>query len=296
MTCMLESPQSLGPLVQQLRFNYFVSNNTFLLFMIYTPSLKTLTIQGAQNVTDATLQYLGRHCPHLISLILRNCQITQQSLHALGQYCHQLRGIHLGKCHDLDAGVFAALVSCPLEKLIFTSCTINGLDDRRTMEAIVMDLAKFHYLKHLEIEHFHSDFVKQIIMHANAWLHLTHLRLEFATKIHDEDAIEFIEAHPHLEHLDLIDSQITNKTLNVIASSLPRIKTVNLTSTLNITYHGIRRFVRHSQGQLSYVHLSYCLVKAARIPEAPRDGLETDIDGTEYVLFLDEDTIRKIRR
>ncbi|ORZ19785.1 hypothetical protein BCR42DRAFT_410516 [Absidia repens] len=296
MTCMHESPLSLGPLVQQLCFGYLVPNNTFMQFMINTPSLKKLTIHQAQSITDGTLQYLGPHCPHLTSLDLRNCQITQQSLHALGQYCHQLKEIHLEKCHDLDAGVFAALVSCPLENLVFASCTIHGLEDRLTMKAVVMDLAKFRDLKHLEIEHFNSDFVKQIIMHTNGWLRLTHLRLEFGTNIDDTDAIGFIKTHPLLEFFGLTDSQVTNETLDAIASFLPGIKEVNLTSTLNITHHGVRRLVRCSQGQLSSVTLAYCLLEAAGFPEAPRNSLETDVDGTEYVLFLGQKVINKIRR
>ncbi|ORZ05602.1 hypothetical protein BCR42DRAFT_456751 [Absidia repens] len=211
-TMMKESPRSLGELVRTVTLDgSSVTDETLLAFIKHVPFLEHLTLSYAYHVTDTSFQYVPGHCPNLTYLSIAHSPITQRSMVAIGQHCHQLAEIHLYYCRGLDTDLFTSLASgCPqLTHFKLRECDLEGMADPQKARKAALDVQAMHQLTLLHIWDYNYDFTSFLTIQDQrplAWPHLTELCLAVCSGIdNDDDAplVAFIRLHPYLTFLEL---------------------------------------------------------------------------------------------
>ena len=78
-------------------------------------NLRYLNVRGCAGVTDAGVVYVAQNCFKLRSLDVGKCEITNNTLSALGIHCPQLKRLSIKGCRNLtDVGIRAVVAQCCL--------------------------------------------------------------------------------------------------------------------------------------------------------------------------------------
>ena len=78
-------------------------------------NLRYLNVRGCSGVTDAGVVFVAQNCLKLRSLDVGKCEITNNTLSALGIHCPQLKRLSIKGCRNLtDVGIRAVVAQCCL--------------------------------------------------------------------------------------------------------------------------------------------------------------------------------------
>ncbi|XP_028396364.1 F-box/LRR-repeat protein 7-like [Dendronephthya gigantea] len=78
-------------------------------------NLRYLNVRSCTGVTDAGVVYVAQNCLKLRSLDVGKCEITNNTLSALGIHCPQLKRLSIKGCRNLtDVGIRAVVAQCCL--------------------------------------------------------------------------------------------------------------------------------------------------------------------------------------
>ncbi|ORZ07454.1 hypothetical protein BCR42DRAFT_426282 [Absidia repens] len=286
----------MGHYVRTLDLDNITCNDTELLrLMTHIPHLETLSLGNGNDdhlppITSTSLQHLPHHCSHLTSLTLRRIHLSEATICAIGQHCHQLMELVFSITTGLQDDFLSALSNCPLKRI-----RICQTDERILTEKLVTDMTRFQDLTELNLSIFEpSGLIMKIANKKNntegvpCWPRLKVLKLRCCDDIDDATFICFIKTHPHLQLLRLVGANLTNASLDAMAVSLRGLRKIWFTRVHGITAGGVRRWIQNCQG-LAFVMFRHChqIVK--------RDILETCKDEPRGCLILKEQDIFKIR-
>ncbi|ORZ15941.1 hypothetical protein BCR42DRAFT_299189, partial [Absidia repens] len=196
--------------------------------------------------------------------------------------CHQLNQLHLSSCTALSANTFSALANCPLEKLVVVE---DSFDDDgphwMTAEDTLMDLTRFDRLTSLSITNPTHKFARRLLTTTTAitstatidndgdtppWPHLARFFLNNCPDIDDECMVAFLKTHQHIDDLALYGCNLTDTTLNAIASYLPGLTSLDIYYNPGISAKGIRRVVLNCP-LLTYMNLEDCSMTSIELPD-----------------------------
>jgi len=112
------------------------------------PNLLSLHINKCrQPLLDDAITCLVTSCPKLASLSLLECNITDRSLEALGKFSVHLTNLNLSQCDAInDQGIFALAQGCPLLQIL----NLNYCD-LITDKSIMFLVTKCLHLKSLSL-------------------------------------------------------------------------------------------------------------------------------------------------
>ncbi|XP_053211356.1 F-box/LRR-repeat protein 7-like [Panonychus citri] len=91
------------------------------------PGLKTLDFyQTATTFDDKTCDIIGRCCPLLEKLVIRDTALNKYSVTTIGKFCPNLKFIDFGKCENVtEKGLWGLFHLRPdLEKIILSNCEL----------------------------------------------------------------------------------------------------------------------------------------------------------------------------
>ncbi|CAO3601020.1 unnamed protein product [Absidia cylindrospora] len=255
----------------------YVSDDDLLALVKHVPLLTDLILEQADDITDASFEHVPLYVPHLAYLHLCDAKITQRSMEAMGRHWHcQLEQLELESCRNLDVDLFSPLAKCTaLKKLTVSYCCLNGMnDDPDAAHVAALNTSALTNLTSLCIQDYPSDYTSFIIAAAAAdvWPLLTHVCLDACHAMNDKMAITFIQQHPHLTHLELGNSQMTDKTLDAIVTYLPNIVEVGVEENTGITPDGLRRLVKQCR-QLKQVACCGCSIYDDQFPDLDENAM-----------------------
>ncbi|ORZ05650.1 hypothetical protein BCR42DRAFT_428076 [Absidia repens] len=206
-----------------------------------------------------------------------------------------LQQLTLVECNELDYNMFAPLTRCSstLTSLNITNCSLHGLESRDPAQQAVPNLMRLHHLTSLKIYCNRRDYYPFInalfadLPSMVPWPELTSLYLGAFT-VMDTVAIALLQAQPKLTRVGLVDSQITDKTLDAIATYLPEVVELEFMGSKGITPDGLRRLLKTCR-KLESVGCNNCEIYPSDFPELDDTKMYTDDDLDEppvYVLYL----------
>jgi hypothetical protein len=125
--------------------------DTGLLSVARNGALITLDLGDSPLLTDQGIQAAAALCPHLEVVSIAYCeQLTDTTLIAFGQHCHNLRELNIRETDMTDTGLKAIAFGCPhLEIVDLDSCT------QLTDAALIALGQHCHHLRDLDIRHTH---------------------------------------------------------------------------------------------------------------------------------------------
>ncbi|KAI8380116.1 hypothetical protein BD560DRAFT_388604 [Blakeslea trispora] len=194
----------------------------------YGHAVKSLDLSPiSAHVTDCTVRYIVRSCPHLTSLNLSGCRfITNESLRHLGQNhqlqalilqnCrqitdsgldylkyHPLTTLHLGGCHRVtDDGIISLVTDAgtSLRRLCLSDCihvtgkSLQAISRRCGLRLEWLDIARTKAIQH--------DDLVNLVTHCP---NITRLNISFRKpKVHDSSSRHTVDS-PLNELIDLLD-------------------------------------------------------------------------------------------
>ncbi|CAO3593626.1 unnamed protein product [Absidia cylindrospora] len=249
------------------------------------PQVDKVTISNGHHLSDVSFQQLPRHWPHLTQLHLCYATITHTSMVAIASHCPQLRTLSLSRCIHLTPDMYAPFVQAH-PQLENVGMLVDGLIEPHMNEQMARDLAQFTLLTSLTF-----DGSLEVLTSAR-WHHLTHLDLNAGGD--DACLIPFLQAHPRLTRVGLAFSDMTDATLEAMATCLPHLTYVNLRGNTCITAQGVRRLVCDCPG-LAWVQLGDTCLDETHFPQACFEPRTHDL-AIAHVSHLDQRAITDIRR
>ncbi|CAO3601194.1 unnamed protein product [Absidia cylindrospora] len=184
------------------------------------------------------------HCPQLTSINLHQAAITDRTVVALGQHCHQLLSLRLEECDQVSPNVLTALAACPLEDIFLNATLIGGTENDQAAQQFARALATFSHLQVLALREIDQVLSRHLLDRKTVlWPHLTACYFQGCDDMEDQDVIRFIKTHPHLERLALSGNDFSDTVLYAIADALPHLTYLDLSASWNFTHHGVRRIV-----------------------------------------------------
>ncbi|ORZ11443.1 hypothetical protein BCR42DRAFT_493988 [Absidia repens] len=268
-------------------------------------------IKTNHALTDSAFQHLIHVCPHLTSVRLENCGITQASLAVLIHHTGpRLRCLVLKSCPHLCPDVYLPMLlpvttndagGCPVLDTLEISAATTSWTNRA--------LTALHQLSHLTrfaIDGAPSSFLRQLLLNDNVWApRLTCLHIDNGYDLGDDDLLPFLKTHRLLQDIRLPAGQYTDATLDAMRLCLPALRRVDLSFTYAITRRGVRALVMGCP-RLTFMDLfSCCGVEADQFPEAHGECLMNGGGGgggasgfaayDAELLHLDEQTMHRIR-
>ncbi|OBZ87663.1 F-box/LRR-repeat protein 2 [Choanephora cucurbitarum] len=253
-------------------------------FPIYLPhyghAVKSLDLSLiSAHVTDCTIRYIVRSCPHLTSLNLSDCRfITNESLRYLGQNhqlqalilqncrqitdtglnylkCQPLATLHLGGCHRVtDDGIISLVTDAgtSLRRLCLSDCihvtgkSLQAISRRCSLRLEWLDIARTQAIQH-------NDLVDLVTHCPN----ITRLNISLKKpKLHDPSSHHML-GNPLNELIDLLDQFNIQPSLTP-ASAQHRLtlSEQRLARNVVVNPHTIECVVLHLQ-KLENLNLSY---------------------------------------
>ncbi|CAO3588304.1 unnamed protein product [Absidia cylindrospora] len=255
--CLATASLSVRQHVRTLKLNEG-DDEQLLLLMKHARLLAHLHLGDGHLITDTSLQSLPLYCRHLTDLVLCNTAMTPRSFDALGQHCHHLSKLALIACQGVSTHLFSALKACPLEQVKLAQ--FDDDDIWNVLATGMVDLARFDRLTCLVIKDPPLFFLQHLLT-VTAWPHLSHLALDGCAALGDNDGlVGFLATHPQLLSISLSAASITDRTLDGIAASLPKVAYVNVSYNYSISHHGVHRFVDHcpTLTKIDLVHCGFC--------------------------------------
>ncbi|ORZ05597.1 hypothetical protein BCR42DRAFT_473935 [Absidia repens] len=278
MTRILEASTSsssdtvLGERVRSVRIKARISDDDLLAFIKHIPLVTDLSLDYASHISDDSFVQVADLVPHLTHLYIWNADITQRSMEAIGHF--PLQQLTLLSCHELNYNMFASLTRCSstLTSLDIRNCSLHGLETPDTAQQAVANLMALHHLTSFQIycpSHDYSPFINALFVDLPSmapWPELTYLDLSPCHDVTDTMAIALLQSQPKLTQVGLCDSQITDKTLDAIATYLPEVAKVDVTCNPGITPDGLRRLVKTCR-KLETVDCDNCEIYPEDFPE-----------------------------
>ncbi|ORZ07167.1 hypothetical protein BCR42DRAFT_154821 [Absidia repens] len=279
--CIMQARHPVGQYIRSLKLYSKWTDADLLVLTLYAGQLEELCIFAGDWLTDQSLVYLAKDCPHLKTVYLHCPLITHQSIHALGQECKQLTELGLHHCSNLSPDIFASLMACPLKELYLcldnnntaTSSFYEEEDRVMVDDETMKDLKRFDQLTHLTLDNIDPDWVSQLLLTSTeCWAPLSSLVLKNIFGMGDAPLVTFLQSHHDLTELQLSCVDLTDVTLDVIATmGFPHLTRLNLSSNPSITAQGVRHVVMQCPFLVS-VELVLCHLLANEFPEATGDA------------------------
>ncbi|CAO3601094.1 unnamed protein product [Absidia cylindrospora] len=296
MNCLVEQQHLVGQHVRTLTSNIPWTDTDLLQLIIpHISHLEHLDLERANNITNASMEPLARHCPHLTTLHLVGSLITQETMNALGQHCHQLTDLILDYAPHLSPKLLTPLVAggCPLRKVHLSAYAATG-GTWMTVEETVKDLTRITALTSLTIMGSSAEVLKAVLNQQKLWPDLTVLNLDDGSgDVGDADFIPFLQTHPGLQQLHLTRCELTPVTVMAIAAHLPNLVMIDLSQNgyQSLSPASVRHMVRHCR-RLTWMDLSYSELDI-------KDFAELEVlwkhPAYRYALELKQDAIDMIR-
>ncbi|CAO3601257.1 unnamed protein product [Absidia cylindrospora] len=271
------------------------TDDQFSTLLAYMPNLEVLRLDGfpytlANNqqtlITNDSFRHVARHCPKLVSLLLIAFDLLPGGLDAFAHHCPLLCQISLESFVHFPPDMFDALARCP--QLQHMQISSRSSTTTVPPNSKYLGLAKLRHLTHLDMSHAWDGSVDALFTQTNAstWPHLIHLRVTSISK--EASFIQFLHAHPHIQHLSLTGFyELTDTVLDAMATALPHLTSVDLMNLDGISSDGIRQLVRHAP-HLTLVNITSCALEYDR--KAPDFTLRT-LQG----IVLDQVKLNRIR-
>ncbi|KAI7855484.1 hypothetical protein BDC45DRAFT_506356 [Circinella umbellata] len=286
--------------------DYYFDDDDCLLLLPYVPQLEEFAVQNSDRLTDRSICMIPTYCSQLEILYLKRADITYRSAHHLGRGCKQLRKLTFDHCLKLQPMTLLPFADCPLEYLDLSGCKWINVEDTaydirafkrlRHLDIICSDKTVMmnDFLSTLASKRpsstsgppppsFSSDIYHRHRQNSNSNNNydiiinsddddmvvpeLVSFSMTGCNEIKDMAAIQFIEAHPHLEYLTMMACGITDATLDAIRRYLPRLVYLDISFCHSISMSGVRRLIRGSKLQM--IGLKACGLRKFQFPEVP---------------------------
>ncbi|ORZ05649.1 hypothetical protein BCR42DRAFT_178586 [Absidia repens] len=297
MTRILEASTSsssatvLGELVRSVMLRGELSDDDLLAFIKHVPLITDLSLKYSRHISDDSFVHLPGLVPHLTHLYIWGADITQRSMEAIAHF--PLQQLTLICCHKFDYNMFASLTQCSstLTSLNIRECSLHGLETPDTAQQAVANLMALHHLTSFQIystRHIYSPFITALIVDVPSmapWPELTLLYLYPCYDVTDSMAIALLQAQPKLTHVGLVDSQITNKTLDAIATYLPEVVEINVKWSDSIYPDGLRRLLKTCR-KLESIGCDICEIYPHHFPELAYFKMYNDHEPPFHVRYL----------
>ncbi|CAO3593945.1 unnamed protein product [Absidia cylindrospora] len=241
--------------------------------------LETLDLFNSRQLTDKSMQYLPYYCSNLTSLKLGKCQVTRLSFRALAQHCRQLTQLELICRTDVSPDTYSAIGRChsleeleldmddgPMEQLLYGRRS-RALDtshmDAWDSPETTLDLTGLHGLKQLTIHRNTYGILDRVVKASETngaccWPHLISLSLQAELGgVNDDTVVPMMKTLPGLKQLAVTDADLTDATLDAIATFQRDIIKIDVSFNRRFTPYGVRRLVRACP-QLKWLNLAYC--------------------------------------
>jgi hypothetical protein len=173
-------------------------------------ALTTLCVDSSHGITDAAFQAVAEHCPQLENVTLACCnQLTDATLIALGQRCHNLREIDMTYSKMTRVGLNAIAAGCPLLQVVRASkCGDVGPG----IETIARHCPR---LRVLHAEHTSMP-AEAVLALAECCPLLESVELSFCEKVDNGAIIALVRGCPALQSLGIADTSVTEHGLRAI--------------------------------------------------------------------------------
>ncbi|ORZ05648.1 hypothetical protein BCR42DRAFT_473978 [Absidia repens] len=281
----------LGELVRSVTIKAKLSDDDLLAFIKHVPLITDLSLNYATYISDDSFVQVAGLVPHLTHLYIWGAVITQRSMEAIG-HC-PLQQLTLVFCEDLESNMFASLTRCSstLTLLNIRQCSLHGLETPDTAQQAVANVMALHHLTSLQIychTYDYSPFITALFVDLPSrapWPELTSLYLGTCHNVTDSMAIALLQAQPKLTHVGLVESQITDKTLDAIATYLPEVVEINVKWNDGITPDGIHRLVKTCR-KLEAVGCDSCEIYPHHFPELDYFKMYIDDEPPFHVRYL----------
>ncbi|ORZ07180.1 hypothetical protein BCR42DRAFT_426468 [Absidia repens] len=305
MKCLVEAQQQqqqhhhVGKHIRRLTSNVpWTDTDLLQLILPHMSHLEHLALETAKNISDISMEPIAQHCPHLITLHLNGSLITQQTMNALGQHCHQLTNLILDYAPHLSPNTLTPLVHrCPLRKVLLSAYAATG-GTWMTVDETVKDLLCFRGLTSLTILGSSPEVLKSVLLQQQqqqvSWPELTVLNLDDGSRdVGDSDFIPFLQIHPGLTELSLTRCELTSATVMAMAAHLPNLSLVDVSQNgyQSLSTTSVRHMVRQCP-LLTSLDLSD---SGLEINDFPELEMLWDHPAYLYTLKLKQDAIERIR-
>jgi hypothetical protein len=188
-------------------YHTFYITDVGLIEIALNGALTTLCVDGPL-ITDAAFQAVAEHCPQLEHVTLACChELTDATLIALGQRCHNLREIDMTDSKMTRVGLNAIAAGCPLLQFLRASkCGYVGPG----IEPIARHCPR---LRALYAERMPAEAVLAL---AECCPLLEDVSLGFCKSVNDEAITALARGCPALRSLSIIETAATAKGLAAI--------------------------------------------------------------------------------
>ncbi|CAO3601060.1 unnamed protein product [Absidia cylindrospora] len=246
----------------------FWTDTELSLLLPHLRHLKKIAIAKGTRLTNTSVSHVPQHCPHLTIVLLDYPPITDHNLLQFTQHCPDLYGLRLNPCPVIEDTTFRALVQLPLKQMYL------GIDSRNIWtERGIHQLTLCRHLECLYLAGLPPPLVSMVFDKVCSWPDLRQFGLRSCYELDDAALIPFFQAHPRLVFLELSDCNhlFKEENLDIIASALPQLINLRLSSNLVLTPRAVRRLVCRCP-QLTSLKLSHCpLISLAQFPNQAKE-------------------------
>jgi len=250
-------------------------------------NLVKLTLRDSVNESnsdmDAVVAQAVMFMPKLKVIGLWKCHVSNLTLTALGENCHDIRELNLSGNRDItDEGLGALAEGCPLiEKLNLSECSeitdegiktianfctslisldLSGCDDNITDDSIKYLATQCSLLKYIDLAFCDEITDSSIIAIADHCRNLKSINITNIDNegIGDESIVKLAENCNELEEVIFEYCLLTNESVLAFAKYCPRLKVINVAEIVNITDEAIIKLAEGCQ-ELELVNVRGCI-------------------------------------
>jgi hypothetical protein len=218
----------------------FLSDQALLALLQHTPLLTYLELSSTHNITDTSFQHLPISLTHL-ELCGAN-RLTHMAMANLSHHCQYLTKVTFSYCPGFGAPeIFEALQHGPLKEL-----TILSPCQQLASPVAALALTKWDQLTSLAISGDRDmDHTHYITTNPKTcWPHLTRFSLDACSTLDHDALVIFLQHHPHLTYLGLLQCHLTDALLDAIPEVLPELKALLVQRNPLLTAAGLCRLAK----------------------------------------------------
>lgn len=284
--CLKLSNNQRGESIRVIKLGSTVSmsDNDLVNLIQLLPNLEVLELRNGDQLTDKSITRVSHYCSQLRSFSVTGALLTYRSAHYLG-HCRQLSKLTLASCPKLSSLALLPFAELNIEYLNLSGCKWLNVADT------AYDLCSFEYLTHLNLmccDVISMEFMRCLATIINGKPCLPNLE-DFSITgrgiIKDNAMIPFIKTHPNIRGMFLLECDITDETLEAIASQLPLLHSLDLSFCARLTSRGVRHLVSHCSN-LTLLGLKNCGMTHNEFPEIPNSAFSALSDNYPHINIL----------
>ncbi|KAG9509781.1 F-box/LRR-repeat protein 2, partial [Fragariocoptes setiger] len=233
-----------------------VTDSSIDIFANNCRNLEEINLDDCKQLTDRSCLSLANYCPRLTSLNIASCEVTDESLIALGTNCKNLQHIDISGCNKITgAGIRALADGCPkLRSFISIACTNTAVNN----ESLQYLASKCKQLRTINLNACSSITDEAVIALSENCDDIVNCCLSKCTNIADQSLIALSQHCPKLKTLGLIGCNLlTDAGFQALTRGCKYLENLDLEGCVQITDQTLYYLTLNCL-KLKRLVLSYC--------------------------------------